>query len=70
MCLAQGHNAVRPVRFKSAAPRSLVKHSTTALPQGRRFLKFFDKSLETLDPQGGATLGSRDLISRIYVVDN
>ena len=30
MCLAQGHNAVTPVRLKPAAPRSPVKH--TALP--------------------------------------
>ena len=29
MCLAQGHNAVTPVRLESAAPRSRVKHSTT-----------------------------------------
>ena len=27
--LAQGHNAVTPVRLKLAAPRSRVKHSTT-----------------------------------------
>ena len=29
MCLAQGHNAVRPVRFEPKAPRSRVKHYTT-----------------------------------------
>ena len=29
MCLAQGHNAVTPVRLKPEAPRSPVKHSTT-----------------------------------------
>ena len=29
MCLAQGHNAVTPVRLAPAAPRSRVKHSTT-----------------------------------------
>ena len=29
MCLAQGHNAVTPVRFEPAAPRSRLKHSTT-----------------------------------------
>ena len=29
MCLAQGHNAVMPVRLEPAAPRSQVKHSTT-----------------------------------------
>ena len=29
MCLAQGHNAVAPVRLEPAAPRSPVKHSTT-----------------------------------------
>ena len=33
MCLAQGHNAVMPVRLEPVAPRSRVKrHSTTALP--------------------------------------
>ena len=31
MCLAQGHNAVMPVRLELAAPRSGVKHSTTEL---------------------------------------
>ena len=29
MCLAQGHNTVTPVRFKSVTPQSGVKHSTT-----------------------------------------
>ena len=29
MCLAQGHNAVKPVRPEPAAPQSQVKHSTT-----------------------------------------
>ena len=29
MCLAQGHNAVTPVRLEPAASRSRVKHSTT-----------------------------------------
>ena len=29
MCLAQGHNAVTPVRLEPAAPLSRVKHSTT-----------------------------------------
>ena len=29
MCLAQGHNAVTPVRLKLATPLSRVKHSTT-----------------------------------------
>ena len=29
MCLAQGHNAVTPVRLKPAALRSRVRHSTT-----------------------------------------
>ena len=32
MCLAQGHNAVTPVRLKPAASQSPVKHSTTVLP--------------------------------------
>ena len=31
MCLAQGHNAVTPVRLEPAALRSRVKHSTTEL---------------------------------------
>ena len=29
MCLSQGHITVTPVRPESAAPQSLVKHSTT-----------------------------------------
>ena len=29
MCLAQGHNAVMPMRLEPEAPRSPVKHSTT-----------------------------------------
>ena len=29
MCLAQGHNTLRPMRLESANPRSRVKHSTT-----------------------------------------
>ena len=29
MCLAQGHNAVTPVRLEPTALRSRVKHSTT-----------------------------------------
>ena len=29
MCLAQGHNAVTPVKLEPAAPLSRVKHSTT-----------------------------------------
>ena len=29
MCLAQGHNAVTPVRLDPVAPQSRVKHSTT-----------------------------------------
>ena len=33
MCLAQGHNAVTPVRLEPATPQSRVKHSTTALPR-------------------------------------
>ena len=32
MCLAQGHNAVTPVRLEPAALRFRVKHSTTELP--------------------------------------
>ena len=29
MCLAQGHNAVSPVRLEPAAPQPQVKHSVT-----------------------------------------
>ena len=29
MCIAQGHNAVSPVRLEPTSPRSRVKHSTT-----------------------------------------
>ena len=32
MCLAQGQNAVTPVRLETAALWSRVKHSTTELP--------------------------------------
>ena len=32
MYLAQGHNALTPVRLEPVAPLSRVKHSTTALP--------------------------------------
>ena len=31
--LAQGHNAVTPVRLEPAAPRSRVKYSSTELPK-------------------------------------
>ena len=41
ICLAQGHNAVTPVRFKSATPWSQVKHSATPPPTS--FYKNFDK---------------------------
>ena len=32
LCLAQGHNAVPPMRLEPAALLSQVKHSTTELP--------------------------------------
>ena len=32
MCLAQGHNAVMPVRLEPATLQSRVKHSTTEPP--------------------------------------
>ena len=31
MCLAQGHNAVTPVKLEPVTPQSQVKHSTTEL---------------------------------------
>ena len=30
-CLAQGHNAMQPIRLEPATPRPQVKHSTTEL---------------------------------------
>ena len=33
MCLAQGHNAVAPVRLEPTDTRSRVKHSTTTVSQ-------------------------------------
>ena len=33
--LLKDHNAVTPVRLEPVAPRSRVKHSTTALPDSR-----------------------------------
>ena len=33
MCLAQGHNAVTPVRLQPTTPPSSVKHYTTELPR-------------------------------------
>ena len=44
--LAQGHNAVTPVRLKPVAPRSQVKHSTTEL---MRSLGLDQKLWETLN---------------------
>ena len=42
MCLAQGHNAVTPVRLKHAALQSRVKHSTTEPPQVPRSFNLRD----------------------------
>ena len=42
MCLAQGHNAVTPVRLEPAAPWSRVKHSTT---ESLRFLLVYCKNM-------------------------
>ena len=42
MGLAQGHNAVTPVRLEPAASRSPVKHSTTE--QLRSLFVYFDLS--------------------------
>ena len=36
MCLAQGPQRSDPVRLETAASRSQVKHSTTALPISHR----------------------------------
>ena len=40
MCLAQGHNAVTPVRLKPPASRSQVKHSTTEPLRSLYFLNY------------------------------
>ena len=39
MCLAQGHNAVAPVRLESSDTRSRVKHSTTIVNLNLSILK-------------------------------
>ena len=48
MCFAQGHNAVTPVRLQPAAPRSQVKHSTTALPivQDQIYITYFPNRVD------------------------
>ena len=38
MCIAQGHNAVMPIRLKPGALRSRVKHSTTELQTKYRLI--------------------------------
>ena len=45
-----------------------VFYCSTLKVYGNSFLHY--KSMETLYPGGGATLGPRGLISRIYVVDH
>ena len=54
MCLAEGHNAVTPVRLEAAASRSRVKHTTTesllSLPRlKRRVLDIPQKPPRPLD---------------------
>ena len=51
MCLAQGHNAVTPVRFEPATPLSLVKLSTTE-PQCAPY-KWTSKTYEHFGKAGG-----------------
>ena len=38
MCLAQGHNAVTPVRLKPTTPKSQVKHATTEPLRSHKWL--------------------------------
>ena len=38
MCIAQGHNAVTPVRLKLTTPRSRVKHATTEPLRSHKWL--------------------------------
>ena len=45
MCLAQGHNAVAPVRLEPTAPQSRVKHSTIELPIKYMLITGNDKKL-------------------------
>ena len=42
MCLAQGHNAVTPLRLELVSPWSGVKHSTTEPMGSYDFLSFAD----------------------------
>ena len=45
MCLAQGHNAVMPVRLEPLAPRSRVKHSATEPLHSQEYMHLISISL-------------------------
>ena len=51
MCLAQGHNAVTPVRLEPAALRSRVKHSTTEPLRSLDARKQIDFNLLRISPE-------------------
>ena len=50
MCLAQGHNAVTPMRLEPAVPYSRVKHSTTKLVLPLLFSKTKDRFFSSPEP--------------------
>ena len=45
MCLAQGHNAVAPVRLEPKDTQSQVKHSTTSLNPENKLLYEMKKKI-------------------------
>ena len=59
MCLAQGHNALTPVRLEPAAPRSRVKHSTTE-PLRSQFNTAVSHHSPDLSMTYGRTAGGAD----------
>ena len=74
MCLAQGHNAVTPVRLEPAAPRSRVKHSTTE-PLGSHMSQH-DRKIVDLDIKNRLKVVqvshwfTKGLISSLWIVES
>ena len=75
MCLAQGHNAVTPVRLEPTTPRPRVKHSTTE--PLRSLLKDSDTESENLSSlirlsvsDNQKTDSSKDVIIRACISDS
>ena len=68
MCLSQGHNAVTPVRFEPAAPRSRVKDS---INESLRSLDIriiertsYPQKVNSMDKKRRTTILARDTPSR------